>query len=147
MDNLLIKPNGCLFHIDFGYILGNDPKPYPPPMKLCSEMIDGMGGDKSENYKLFLKNCCTAYIILRKHARRILNMFILMIDANIENIVGMSGSDPMINLMKLQEKFQLELNDEEAILFMQSVIDESKNAILAQLFEAGHRWGQYWKNK
>lgn len=34
-----------MFHVDFGYILGRDPKPFaPPPMKLTSEMINGMGG-------------------------------------------------------------------------------------------------------
>ena len=30
---------GNLFHIDFGYILGRDPKPLPPPMKLSKEMV------------------------------------------------------------------------------------------------------------
>ena len=30
---------GKLFHIDFGYILGRDPKPFPPPMKLSKEMV------------------------------------------------------------------------------------------------------------
>ena len=30
---------GNLFHIDFGYILGRDPKPFPPPMKLSKEMV------------------------------------------------------------------------------------------------------------
>ena len=30
---------GNLFHIDFGYILGRDPKPFPPPMKLNKEMV------------------------------------------------------------------------------------------------------------
>lgn len=38
-DNLLLTPNGNLFHIDFGYILGRDPKPFPPPMKLSKEMV------------------------------------------------------------------------------------------------------------
>ena len=32
---------GKLVHIDFGYILGRDPKPLPPPMKLSKEMIEG----------------------------------------------------------------------------------------------------------
>ena len=31
---------GNLFHIDFGYILGRDPKPLPPPMKLSKEMVN-----------------------------------------------------------------------------------------------------------
>ncbi|KIH47989.1 phosphatidylinositol 3- and 4-kinase, partial [Ancylostoma duodenale] len=34
LDNLLLCENGRLFHVDFGFILGRDPKPLPPPMKL-----------------------------------------------------------------------------------------------------------------
>ncbi|VDM99508.1 unnamed protein product [Thelazia callipaeda] len=45
LHNLLLAENGKMFHVDFGYILGRDPKPFaPPPMKLTSEMINGMGG-------------------------------------------------------------------------------------------------------
>lgn len=44
LDNLLLCEDGRLFHIDFGFILGRDPKPFPPPMKLCKEMVEAMGG-------------------------------------------------------------------------------------------------------
>ena len=43
LENVLLSPTGCLFHIDFGYILGRDPKPLPPAFKLVKEMVDGMG--------------------------------------------------------------------------------------------------------
>jgi phosphatidylinositol 3-kinase len=33
-----------MFHIDFGFIMGRDPKIFPPPMKLCKEMVEAMGG-------------------------------------------------------------------------------------------------------
>ena len=44
LDNLLLRNDGGLFHVDFGFILGRDPKPFPPPMKLCKEMVEAMGG-------------------------------------------------------------------------------------------------------
>lgn len=44
LDNLLLTDDGRLFHVDFGFILGRDPKPFPPPMKLCKEMVEAMGG-------------------------------------------------------------------------------------------------------
>lgn len=34
LDNLLLTDDGRLFHVDYGYILGKDPKPFPPPMKV-----------------------------------------------------------------------------------------------------------------
>jgi len=42
LDNVLLTPKGNLFHIDFGYLLGRDPKPLPPPFKLVKEMVEAM---------------------------------------------------------------------------------------------------------
>lgn len=58
---------GKLFHIDFGYILGRDPKPLPPPMKLSREMVEAMGGIHSEHYQEFRKQCYTAFLHLRRY--------------------------------------------------------------------------------
>ncbi|XP_065324991.1 phosphatidylinositol 3-kinase catalytic subunit type 3-like isoform X2 [Gordionus sp. m RMFG-2023] len=85
-DNLLITKTGKLFHIDFGYILGRDPKPMPPPMKLSKEMVEAMGGTTSKHYQNFKKLCYTAFLHLRRHANLIMNLFSLMLDANIPDI-------------------------------------------------------------
>ena len=36
----MLDDKGCIFHIDFGFILGKDPKLYPPPFKLNKEMVE-----------------------------------------------------------------------------------------------------------
>jgi hypothetical protein len=72
--------------VDFGYILGRDPKPYPPPVKVCKEMVDAMGGTASTHYARFQSLCYTAFIGLRKNSNLILNLVALMVDAGIQDI-------------------------------------------------------------
>jgi phosphatidylinositol 3-kinase len=97
LDNLMLAPDGTstgrsklipghFFHVDFGYILGRDPKPYPPPVKVCKEMVDAMGGTGSSHYARFQSLCYTAFIGLRKNANLILNLFALMVNAGIQDI-------------------------------------------------------------
>jgi phosphatidylinositol 3-kinase len=86
LENLMIRKNGKFLHIDFGFILGKDPKPYPPPLKLCKEMVDGLGGKTNDNYNKFRRKCVEAYIYLRKYAKLIVNLFHLMLDSGIKDL-------------------------------------------------------------
>ena len=79
-----MNTKSCL--VDFGYILGRDPKPYPPPVKVCKEMVDAMGGTGSSHYARFQSLSYTAFIGLRKNANLILNLVALMVDAGIQDI-------------------------------------------------------------
>ncbi|KAM9632958.1 phosphatidylinositol 3-kinase catalytic subunit type 3 isoform 2-T2 [Trichechus inunguis] len=138
LDNLLLTKTGKLFHIDFGYILGRDPKPLPPPMKLNKEMVEGMGGTQSEQYQEFRKQCYTAFLHLRRYSNLILNLFSLMVDANIPDI----ALEPDKTVKKVQDKFRLDLSDEEAVHYMQSLIDESVHALFAAVVEQIHKFAQ-----
>ncbi|KAH3837707.1 hypothetical protein DPMN_111108 [Dreissena polymorpha] len=141
LDNLLLTSTGKLFHIDFGYILGRDPKPLPPPMKLSREMVEAMGGQTSDHYKDFKLHCFTAFLALRRSANLILNLFSLMVDANIPDI----ALEPDKTVKKVQDKFVLHLTDEEAVSFLQSLIDESVSAIMPAVVEQFHKFAQYWR--
>ncbi|KAJ9083953.1 Phosphatidylinositol (PI) 3-kinase [Entomophthora muscae] len=141
LDNLMLTDDGRLFHIDFGYFLGRDPKPFPPPMKLCKEMIEAMGGSSSVQYTKFLTYCFVAFNSLRKSSSLILNLLSLMLDANIPDI----AIEPDKAVMKVQEKFCLELTDEEANQHLRAIIQESVSALFPQVIETIHKWAQYWR--
>lgn len=112
----MIRTNGQLFHIDFGFIFGRDPKPLPPPFRMTRHMADAMGGEDSEHYKKFQSYCCQAYNWLRKSANLILNLLSLMVDAGIPDLSV--RQDPATVLKKVEEKFRLDLTGTLFILFL-----------------------------
>lgn len=58
---------GHFFHVDFSYAFGADPKPLPPPMKVCREMVEAMGGVHGPPYKRFKTTCFTAFSLARQY--------------------------------------------------------------------------------
>jgi phosphatidylinositol 3-kinase len=135
LDNIMLRKDGHLFHLDFGYIFGRDPKPLPPPMRLTKEMIDGMGGPESNNYNRFKGYCCQAYNILRKSANLVLCLLNLMRDAGIEAL----AEAPDLVIAKLQEKFRLDIDDEAADQVFLKLVDESVAAMFPAFFEVVHK--------
>ncbi|TKR96797.1 hypothetical protein L596_010766 [Steinernema carpocapsae] len=142
MDNLLICENGKVFHIDFGFILGRDPKPMPPPMKLNYDMINAMGGQNSEEFKEFLSYCFQAFSIMRQNANVILNLFSLMLDAGIPDIA--EEKDKAVQ--KIERRLHLNVNDEHATKIFQEAIDASINATMAKLTDYAHNLKLYVLN-
>jgi len=64
-----------------------------------------------------------------------------MIDAKIENINQGEKS-----ILKVQDKFKLELTDEQANEVFQQLIIESVRALFPMVAEAMHRWKKYWNH-
>ncbi|WVQ98732.1 hypothetical protein IAU59_005863 [Kwoniella sp. CBS 9459] len=140
LDNLMLAPDGHFFHVDFGYILGRDPKPYPPPVKVCKEMVDAMGGTTSTHYARFQSLCYTAFIGLRKNANLILNLVALMVDAGIQDI----QLEPDKAVWKVQEKFMLDLSEEDAIKQFEALLNDT--SYLTVVFDRIHDWAQYLRD-
>ncbi|KAH8117761.1 phosphatidylinositol 3-kinase [Phellopilus nigrolimitatus] len=137
LDNLLLAPDGHFFHVDFGYILGRDPKLFPPPVKVCPEMIEAMGGTHSPEFAHFQSLCFVAYTILRKSANLILNLVSLMGEANIPDIKYRDVHE------QLQEKFQLHLSEEDAIKELEKQLRGSST--YHNFLDRMHGVAQYWR--
>jgi phosphatidylinositol 3-kinase len=142
LDNLLIAPNGAFFHVDFGYILGRDPKPFAPQMKLCREMIEGMGGATHPNYLSFKEYAFTSWSTLRKSSNLLLNLFALMQGANIPDIkVEREGS-----VRKVQERMWMGKSEGEAAEMFERLVEESMGDWKAGVIDWAHEFVQtYWR--
>ena len=40
LDNIMVTKDGTLFHIDFSFCIGHDPKPFYPSIRITKEMIE-----------------------------------------------------------------------------------------------------------
>lgn len=141
MDNIMMSSDGKLFHIDFGYFLGRDPKFSTAPMVLSRAMVDGMGGTESHHYKEFVQLCAEAYNILRKSANLLFSLIHLMAGSSIPDI----HADPEKAMLKVQERLRLDLNDEEAAALMGEMLTAAQAAVLVRVAEVQHRVAQGWR--
>merc|ERR1711869_144474 len=110
-------------------------KPYQAPMRLCKEMVEGMGGQTSAGYQSFQSKCCQAFKILRRHAKLIINLLYLMTDAGIKDL----AADPQFAILKVQQKFEALMDDEQAEEHFLSLIHESVTALFPVMMEKIHK--------
>jgi phosphatidylinositol 3-kinase len=64
-----------------------------------------------------------------------------MIHANVPDI----ALEPDKTVRKVQDKFCLQMSDEEAVQYLQGIIDESVSAVMPVLVEHIHKFAQYWR--
>lgn len=89
LDNIMITDKAYIFNIDFGYVLGKDPKLLAPEFRITGEMIDAMGGIKSKYYNDFKNYCFMAYNCLRNHTNTFFVMLSLLYNLKppIDNLI------------------------------------------------------------
>ncbi|TDH66922.1 hypothetical protein CCR75_001903 [Bremia lactucae] len=80
-DNVMLTKDGILFHIDYGFILGKDPKPLQPPMRLDHYMIEALGGTLTPQFEQFKQLCVIAFNCLRRHVSLFMIMLTLVVKA------------------------------------------------------------------
>ena len=82
-SNIMLQPDGILFHIDFGHILGNFKKKLGfkrerAPFVFTPEMafvIAGKRYKRSSAYKQFEQLCCDAFEVLREAGAELASLY------------------------------------------------------------------------
>jgi len=139
LDNIMITKTGALFHIDFGFILGYDPKPLAPQMRITPEMVDAIGGQNSVNYKKFKKLCAQIFNCLRRHANLFMNLLSLLPEAS----PPIDHRDTKFTMEQLEEeiinRFMPGYTYEEAELQLSVEMDKSQGNSMIDMFHVGNR--------
>lgn len=145
LENLLIDKKGHLFHVDFGYIFGKNPPGkniMAPPIRICKEMVEGMGGNTHPKYEMFKQKCVESFLYLRNYSRFILNLFHLMTHAGIKDL---NVEEHERILTSMYEKFLPNKSNIEADQEFRNIIKESVSAFFPKVMEKFHVWAGYMK--
>uniref|UniRef100_A0A3Q4I9I4 Phosphatidylinositol 4,5-bisphosphate 3-kinase catalytic subunit gamma isoform-like n=1 Tax=Neolamprologus brichardi TaxID=32507 RepID=A0A3Q4I9I4_NEOBR len=120
-DNIMIREDGNLFHIDFGHILGNRKyflgvKRERAPFVLTPDFLYVMGrvdGRNSLYFQRFRDTCTEAYLSLRSHSRLLVTLFSLML---LTGIPELSAAEDMRYLRVALQEEQNEADAREHFL-------------------------------
>ena len=135
-DNIMIKKNGELFHIDFGHFLGHFKykmgiKRERAPFVFTRQFQNVLGGDNSEMFKEFKNKLEKGYIILRNNKEVILTLLRMLLCTGIPELSEKS-------LRFLESSLVLNLNDKDAIDFLNKKLIESMDSVSTKLNFAIH---------
>lgn len=125
-DNIMVKTDGQLFHIDFGHILGKFKAKFGikrerVPFVLTQDFVYVItNGDKeSSNFQKFQSNCEQAFLIIRRKSDLIYNIFTLMLQSGLEEV------NSKTDLEYLKETLVSDLCEQEALKFFRRKFDEA----------------------
>ena len=141
LHNLLLRPDGSLFHIDFGFVLGQDPKPLEKPqMRITPEMLAALGGSESMAYKRFRELSSRIYNCVRRH----MNEFVVMLRMLVDSIpmIEENGHISEEKLMyEIRRRFAPGESYKEAEILLYNHIDQSTTRTFTyQLIDKCHTW-------
>ncbi|KAH8241324.1 hypothetical protein KR032_008131 [Drosophila birchii] len=145
-DNIMVKKNGQLFHIDFGHILGHFKEKFGVrrervPFVLTHDFVyvinkgckDKDKDRESDEFRRFQELCERAFLVLRKHGCLILSLFSMMISTGLPEL----SSEKDLNY--LRETLVLDYSEEKAREHFRAKFSEA----LANSWKTSLNWASH----
>ena len=136
LENILINKEGELIHIDFTYILGEDPQHSSVEMKITQDMLDMLGGKMSQNFTEFKNRCKKSFSNIRR--RSSLWYIILSYLAFITPEIPVFNQNFSLIKHHVLERLVPGENDKEASMQIINIVDRSSNAL--HISDWTHDW-------
>ena len=140
LENILVTKDGKLLHIDFSYILGDDPKNLKVEMKITQDMVNMLGGNESKYFKFF-KDCCT--LSYKKIRLRSSLWYILLsyLEFSTPSIDSFKYDKVTIKNHIIERLLPGESNKEASMQIVDIVDRSSKNSWTQNIAEFSHKIG------
>ena len=135
-DNIMIKKNGELFHIDFGHFLGHFKykmgiKRERAPFVFTRQFQSVLGGDDSEKFIEFKQKLKKGYLILRNNKEVIITLLSILLCTGIPELNEKS-------LRFLEKSLFLKKSDKEAEEYLDKKLLDSLDSVSTKLNFAIH---------
>lgn len=132
LENIMIRDDGILFHIDYGFVFGADST--ASFVRLDSNLIEGLGG--VEMYEPFKERCCEIFCCLRRHFSLICAC-LLRLSSIQPPISGYNFTQKFIENF-VTERFMLGQTEEEAKEAFSNIIDASRETFINKVSDVIH---------
>jgi hypothetical protein len=139
--NLLLDAEGHIIHIDFGFILSNNPGNMAfeqAPFKLTADFVELMGGPRSAHFRRFRSLCVRSFLVARKYRHRFVLLVEMMLHGN-EHLPCFAG-DPKGTMERLAARFQPDLDINSCEDFVHELIDASLDNWRTRWYDKYQRW-------
>ncbi|EEZ97712.1 phosphatidylinositol 4-kinase beta isoform X2 [Tribolium castaneum] len=132
--NILLKSDGHLIHIDFGFILSMSPKNLgfeTSPFKLTAEFVEVMGGDQSDMFEYFKILILQGLVAARKHMDMIVPLVEIMRSGS-QLPCFKSGAATVQNL---KNRFHMSMTEEQLQLEVNRMVEVSIHSLSTKLYD------------
>jgi hypothetical protein len=136
LENIMLTSDGVLFHIDYGFILGYETKPYVPLIRIDNSILEGIGGNVQ--YEKFKSICIDMFLCLRRYSSLIFCCFMTF-----------ASCDPPIQNTKftleflenhIVDRFLLGQSETDVSFTLSKLIDNSRDAVTLKVSDYIHTY-------
>lgn len=131
-DNIMVRSDGCLFHIDYGYLLNEDK--LMPLMRLDDMIVGGLG--PKDVFSSFKDKCIKIFIRLRENAPLITTCILRMSNLS-PKITDVNFSSDKIEAF-ISKRFMLGCSVVDAINGFSNLLDASRNSKGSMITDIAH---------